>query len=85
MGKRKSDGDLVRFWKRNARYDFMLLSEVETRNPFAFRNAKPVWEEISKHLQECSLKMKVTGRSCRERVNELLKTHRRKDRQSQVA
>lgn len=86
MGKRKSDSELVRFsWKRNKKYDFLLLSEVQSRNPFVFKNPKPVWDEIAKTLQENSLKMKVTFRSCRDRVNELLKMHRRNERRSNAA
>lgn len=55
----------------------MLLEEVQTKNPFAFKNQKSVWADIAKVLAEGPLKMKVTDRSCRERVTELLKIHRR--------
>lgn len=81
MNKRKSEDELLRFvWKRNENYDISLLSEVESRNPYAFQNQKPVWVEVAEVLQEGPLKMKVSDRSCRERVSELLKTHRKDDR-----
>lgn len=86
MGKRKCDNELVRFvWKRNVEYDVMLMSEVQERNPFAFKNVKPVWNEIAQALRNCSLQMKVTDRSCRERATELLKMHRQKERRSNAA
>ncbi len=87
MGKRKSDGELVKFvWKRNVEYDVSFLSEVETRNPYAFRNQKVVWEEVAKKLQGGSLNMKkVTFRSCRDRVTDLLKTRRQKERRRKAA
>lgn len=64
-------------WKRNIKYDLQLLHEVNSKNPFAFNNQKPVWMDVAKSLQEGHLKMKVTDRSCRERVTELLKKHRK--------
>lgn len=86
MGKRKADVELVKFvWKRNRNYDIMLLSEVQSRNPYAFKNSKSVWEEIASELQKGSLQMKVTFRSCRERVSELLKVHRLNERRSNAA
>ncbi|KAG4069800.1 hypothetical protein HA402_006815 [Bradysia odoriphaga] len=86
MPKRKCDGELVKFvWKRNVKYDVMLLSEVEAKNPFAFKNAKRTWEEIADVLQKCPLQMKVTHRSCRERVSELLKVHRGEEQRSKKA
>lgn len=86
MGKRKSESELVRFsWKRNKNYDTLLLSEVQSRNPFAFKNSKPVWDEIAKTLQESPLQMRVTFRSCRDRVHDLLKSYRRNERRSNAA
>ncbi len=80
MKNKKSDEELTRFvWKRNPRYDVTLLVEVEKRNPYSFHKPKPVWEMIAKTLREGSLKMRVTGRSCRERVNDLLKKHRKEE------
>lgn len=66
-------------WKRNVKYDLFLLSEVNSRNPFAFNNQKPVWIDVAEALQKCELKMKVTDRSCRERVAELLKNFRKNE------
>lgn len=66
-------------------YDVMLLSEVQSRNPSAFNNQKPVWVEIAKILQNGDLKMKVTGRSCRDRVMHLLKAHRKNEHQSSTS
>ena len=78
--KRKTENQLIRFvWSRNLQYDFYLLLETEAKNPFSFKNQKPVWEEISKILKESDLKMKVTDRSCRDRVNDLLKKHRKEE------
>lgn len=78
--KRKTENQLIRFvWSRNIQYDFYLLLETEAKNPFSFKNQKPVWEEISKILKESDLKMKVTDRSCRDRVNDLLKKHRKEE------
>lgn len=86
MGKRKSDSELVRFsWKRNNNYDIMLLSEMQAKNPLAFKNSKPAWESIAMELQKCPLQMKVTHRSCRERVSDLIKMHRRKEHESKAA
>lgn len=83
MGKPKSDNELVRFlWRRNPKFDVMLLEQVQTKNPFAFKNQKQTWIEIAKVLQEGNLKMKVSDRSCRERVAELLKIHRKGERES---
>lgn len=77
MGKRKADEELTRFvWKRNANYDISLLLEAF---PFAFNNQKPKWEEIAEALRDSSYQMNVTGRSCRERVTELLKNHRKNE------
>lgn len=78
--KRKSDDQLIRFmWNRNIEYDYFLLLEVQSRNPFCFKKPKPVWEDIAKTLRECELKMKVNPRNCRERVTELLKRHRKEE------
>lgn len=66
-------------WKRNIKYDLFLLGEVNSRNPFAFNNQKPVWIDVAEVLQKCELKMKVTDRSCRERVAELLKNFRKNE------
>lgn len=75
-----SEKELIRFvWKRNPRYDLILLGEVESKNPYAFNKQKGVWFEIANVLQNCALKMKVTDRSCRERVTELLKSHRKSE------
>lgn len=83
MGKRKCEEELSNFvWKRNFTYDIELLLEVQSKNPFAFRNQKQVWIEIAERLKNGEMKMKVTERSCRDRVTELLKTHRRNERQS---
>lgn len=43
----------------------MLLMEVQSKNPFAFKNQKPVWNEIAKTLQNSTLQMKVTNQSCK--------------------
>lgn len=76
----EEQNQLSRFvWKRNIKYDLSLLSEVNSRNPFAFNNQKPVWCDVAKALQEGDLTMKVTDRSCRERVAELLKNHRKNE------
>lgn len=64
-------------WKRNPQYDFSLLSEVELFNPYAFAKQNVLWDEIAQALLEGPLKMKVTGRSCRDRATELLKLHRK--------
>lgn len=78
--KQKEESELTKFvWKRNPTYDMSLLYETESRNPFAFNNQKPKWVEIAKVLQDGPLKMKVTDRSCRERVTELLKVHRKEE------
>lgn len=78
MGKRKADDELSRFvWKRNPQYDIALLYQVEAFNPFALTNQKTGWIDISNALKESELRMKVSDRSCRERVTELLKTHRK--------
>lgn len=80
MSRRKSEGELVRFvWSRNAEYDYLLLLEVKSRNPFSFKKQKSIWEDIANALQECELKMKVSPRSVRERVTELLKKHRKNE------
>lgn len=86
MVKRKCAEELVRFvWKRNSMYDIELLLEVQSKNPFAFHNQKPVWNDIAKTLQVGDLKMKVTERSCRDRIVELLKMHRQNERQSDIS
>lgn len=83
MGKTKSEDELLRFvWKRNLKYDLQLLCEVESQNPYASDKPKEVWTLIAKILREGALKMKVTERSCRERVNELLKNHRKNELKS---
>lgn len=64
-------------WKRNLKYDLSLLAEVNSRNPFAFNNQKPYWTDVASALQCGDLKMRVTERSCRERVAELLKNFRK--------
>lgn len=80
MSKRKSEDKLVRFvWSRNCEFDYLLLTEVQARNPFAFKKPKQVWEDVAKALQLCKLKMKVTARSCRERIGDLLKKHRKEE------
>lgn len=82
MKKRKSEDQLIRFvWSRKAEYDLFLLLEVQSRNPYSFKKPKAIWEDIAKTLRECELKMKVTERSCRERVVELLKKHRKEEGQ----
>lgn len=82
----KLEKELTKFvWKRNENYDITLLYETEARNPYAFSNQKPTWMQIAKVLQDGPLKMKVTDRSCRERVMELLKTHRKEESESSVA
>lgn len=86
MGKRKCEDALLRFvWKRNVMYDVMLLSEVQSKNPYAFNKQKPVWIEIATVLSNGALKMQVTDRSCRERVMDLLKTHRQNESHSSGA
>lgn len=83
MGKRKCAENLVRFvWKRNPMYDVLLLSQVKSKNPYSFDNQKSVWTDIANVLQKGALKMKVTERSCRERVTHLLETYRQNDGQS---
>lgn len=78
MSKKKSAKELVRFvWSRKIEYDLFLLLEVQDRNPYSFKKSKPVWEEVAESLRKCELKMRVTDRSCRERVAELLKKHRK--------
>lgn len=78
MSKKKSEKELVRFvWSRKIEYDLFLLLEVQDRNPFSFKKSKHVWEEVAESLRKCELQMKVTDRSCRERVGELLKKHRK--------
>lgn len=80
MKNKKNDDQLVRFvWKRKPEYDLSLLLEVEKRNPYSFDKPKPIWEMVAKSLQK--LKMRVTERSCRDRVNELLKKHRKEEGQ----
>lgn len=80
MGKRKSEDKLIRFvWSRNSAYDYFLLLEVQNRNPFSFKKPKQVWEDVAAVLRTSELKMKVTERSCRERVMELLKKHRKQE------
>lgn len=79
---KKSDGQLQRFsWKRKPEYDLSLLLEVQKRNPFSFDKPRPIWEMVAKSLREGTLKMKVTERSCRDRVNELLKNYRKEEGQ----
>lgn len=83
MGKRKSEDELVRFlWRRNLKYDLLLLTEVESKNPYACYNQKPVWIDVASALQQGVLQMKVTERSCRDRVTELLKLHRKDELRS---
>lgn len=83
MGKRKADNELERFvWKRNIHYDIQLLNEVEQFNPFATKHQKAAWEQISLNLRESPIAMNATSRSCRERVTELLKQHRKGERLS---
>lgn len=78
MGKRKAEKELTRFvWKRNPQFDIELLTHVEAYNPFVFSNQKIMWHEVSHTLIEGPLKMNVSARSCRERVAELLKNHRK--------
>lgn len=60
-----------------------LLTEVETINPFAFKNQKQAWDEIAKNLQNSDLKMAVTERSCRDRMNMLLKDFKKDENLSQ--
>lgn len=80
MNRKKSDNELVRFvWSRKIEYDFLLLIEVHQRNPFSFKKSKPVWKDIAEALRNSELQMKVTDRSCRERVGELLKKHRKEE------
>ncbi len=77
---KKSEDKLIRFvWSRRIDYDFLLLLEVQEKNPYSFKNSKPIWEEIAKNLRFGELKMKVTQRSCRDRVNELLKKFRKEE------
>lgn len=83
MTKRMNVAESGRFlWRRNVKFDIMLLGEVQTQNPFAFKIQKPVWVDIAKVLQEGPLKMQVTDRSCRDRVIDLLKTHRKEENES---
>ena len=70
------------FWKRNIKYDLQLLSEVNSRNPYSLSNQKEIWQNVAKALQNSYLKMKVTGRSCRDRVTELLKNYHKDDYKS---
>lgn len=80
MNNKKKDDQLLRFvWKRKLEYDLSLLLEVQKRNPYSFHKPKPIWEMVSKSLREGTLKMRVTERGCRERVNELLKKHRKNE------
>lgn len=82
-GKRKAEEDLTKFvWKRNRRYDFELLSQVELFNPYACDNPKTIWTEVADTLKDGALQMKVTDRSCRERTTELIKIHRAGELQS---
>ena len=86
MSRRRSSELQVRFsWKRNPQYDLMLLTEVESQNPFAFKRPKPIWDEIATTLQESNLQMKVTGRSCKDRALDLIVMHRRDELQSSRA
>lgn len=79
MGKRKAEDELSRFvWKRKSEYDMNLLDQVQGYNPFAFNNQKRSWVEVAETLRE-DFHMKVTDRSCRERVSELLKSHRQNE------
>lgn len=83
MGKRKAESELERFvWKRNIQYDIQLLTEIEQFNPFATKHQKPAWDEISLNLRDSPIAMNVTSRSCRERVTELLRQHRKGERLS---
>lgn len=80
MNYKKSEDKLIRFvWSRRTEYDHLLLLEVQAKNPYAFKNSKPIWEDIAKNLQMGDLKMKVSHRSCRERANELLKKFRKEE------
>lgn len=83
MGKRKADSELERFvWKRHIRYDIQLLSEVEELKPYASKNQKPAWDSIAENLQDHPVPMNVTSRCCRDRVTDLLKSHRKGERLS---
>lgn len=76
--RRKKETELIRFvWSRRQEYDTAVLQETQARNPFPCKNQKLIWDDIAKTLQEGELKMKVTDRSCRERVSELLKKYRK--------
>ena len=78
MTKRKGSGGGNRFsWKRNPKFDILLLQEVESKNPFAFGKPKPIWEDIAVSLQNSDFKLKVTARSCRERTSDLLESFRK--------
>ncbi len=78
MGKRKSDDELEKFvWKRNIQFDIQLLTEVGQINPFASKNQRTGWENVAQCLQDGPIPMQVTSRSCRERVFDLLKWHRK--------
>ena len=61
------------FIKRSECY-LALLRETESINPFSVPTAKSIslWDEVAVNLQSCPLQMKVTGRSCRERVSKLI-------------
>lgn len=86
MANVESENNAGRFvWKRNIQFDLLLLAEVNSKNPYAFNNQKPYWMDVAKCLQDSQLKMKVTDRSCRERVDELLKSHRKNEDKSNRA
>lgn len=66
-------------------FDLLLLAEVNSKNHYAFNNQKPCWMDVAKCLQDSQLKMKVTDRSCLERVAELLKSHHKSEDKSNRA
>jgi len=61
-------------FRSNPKYDLALLTEAEGINPYASAGtSKAAWTEVATNLQRCVLKMPVTERSCKKRVELLLK------------
>lgn len=71
-------------WKRNVEYDIALLSETESFNPFVTKKNADVWKQVATKLKESQLKMPVTDRSCRERVQKLLEQFRQEEEFSSI-
>jgi hypothetical protein len=60
-------------FKSDVKYDIALLTEVESLNPFAYKVAKKIWNDIATNLMESEMNMSVTERRCKDRTMLLLK------------